>query len=47
LKEIGNTGYKVRAVEWPEPVEIKRVDYGRDYVHIVGATVLSNHHIDH
>jgi SNF2 family DNA or RNA helicase len=27
-------------------VEIKRVDHNGDYVHIVGATILSNHHID-
>src|SRR5215203_1236441 len=32
--------------KWPEPVEIKRVDYSGDYIHIVGATTLSNHHID-
>jgi hypothetical protein len=38
-------GTIITGPKWPEPVEIKRVDYGRDYVHIVGAT-LSNHHID-
>jgi hypothetical protein len=27
------TGYK-----WPEPVEIKKVDYTGDFIHIVGAT---------
>ena len=39
-------GTIITGPKWPEPVEIKRVDYGKDYVHIVGATVLSNHHID-
>ena len=32
--------------KWPEPVEIKRVDYSEDYIHIVGATTISTHHID-
>lgn len=32
--------------KWPEPVEIKKVDYTGDYVHIVGATTLSSYHID-
>ena len=39
-------GVIVTGSKWPEPVEIKRVDYNGDYVHIVGATTLSNHHID-
>lgn len=27
--------------KWPEPVEIKKVDYTGDYVHIVGSTTPS------
>lgn len=39
-------GIIITGSKWPEPVEIKRVDYNGDYIHIVGATTLSNHHID-
>jgi SNF2 family DNA or RNA helicase len=39
-------GIIITGPKWPEPVEIKRVDYNGDYIHIVGATTLSNHHID-
>ena len=31
---------------WPEPIEIKKVENYGDYLHIVGATVYSNIHID-
>ena len=39
-------GIIIAGTKWPEPVEIKKVDYTGDYVHIVGATTLSSHHID-
>ena len=39
-------GIIISGPKWPEPVEIKRVDHNGDYVHIVGATTLSNQHID-
>ena len=39
-------GTIIEGPKWPEPVEIKKVDYDGDYVHIVGATTLSNNHID-
>src|SRR5215204_4443081 len=39
-------GIIISGHKWPEPVEIKRVDYNGDYIHIVGATTLSNQHID-
>ena len=32
----------ITSPKWPEPVEIKRVDYNANYIHIVGATTLSN-----
>jgi hypothetical protein len=31
---------------WPEPVEIKKVDRVGERVHIIGATIYSNTHID-
>jgi len=31
---------------WPEPVEIKRVEEFGDRIHIIGATIYSNEHID-
>lgn len=31
---------------WPEPIEIKKIENYGDYLHIVGATVYSNIHID-
>jgi SNF2 family DNA or RNA helicase len=31
---------------WPEPVEIKKVEEYRDRIHIIGATIYSNTHID-
>ena len=40
------TGIIITGPKWPEPVEIKKVDYTGDYVHIVGATTLSSYHID-
>lgn len=39
-------GIIITGPKWPEPVEIKKVDYAGDYVHIVGATTLSSQHID-
>jgi SNF2 family DNA or RNA helicase len=39
-------GIIITGPKWPEPVEIKRVDYNGDYIHIVGATTLSSHLID-
>ncbi len=31
---------------WPEPVEIKKVDQLGTHIHIVGATIYTNAHID-
>ena len=31
---------------WHEPVEVKKVDEFGDRVHIIGATIYSNTHID-
>jgi hypothetical protein len=45
IQEI-KSGIIISGPKWPEPVEIKRVDYNTDYIHIVGATTISNLHID-
>jgi hypothetical protein len=45
IQEI-KAGIIITGPKWPEPVEIKRVGYNGDYIHIVGATALSNNHID-
>jgi hypothetical protein len=39
-------GTIITGPKWPETVEIKRADYSENYVHIVGTTTLSDHHID-
>ena len=39
-------GTIVKGYNWPEPVEIKLLEDNGDYVHIVGATILSREHID-
>ena len=39
-------GMVVEGPFWPEPVEIKKVDEFGDRVHIIGATIYSNTHID-
>jgi SNF2 family DNA or RNA helicase len=31
---------------WPEPIEVKKVDTVGDRVHIIGATIYSNTHVD-
>ena len=31
---------------WPEPVEVNKVEEFRDRIHIIGATIYSNVHID-
>ena len=31
---------------WPEPVEVKKVENYIEYIHIVGATIYSNTHVD-
>jgi hypothetical protein len=45
IQEI-KAGIIISGPKWPEHVEIKRVDYNGDYVHIVGATTNSHLHID-
>jgi superfamily II DNA or RNA helicase len=45
IQEI-KAGIIITGPKWPEPVEVKKVDYSGDYVHIVGATTVSNSHID-
>jgi SNF2 family DNA or RNA helicase len=39
-------GMVIEGPFWPEPVEIKKVDVFGDRVHIIGATIYSNTHID-
>jgi superfamily II DNA or RNA helicase len=39
-------GIIINGSKWPEPVEVKRVEYDGEYVHIIGATTSSGHHID-
>lgn len=39
-------GMVIEGPFWPEPVEIKKVDEFGDRVHIIGATIYSNTHID-
>jgi len=31
---------------WPEPIEIKKIEEFGDLIHIIGATIYSNIHID-
>lgn len=39
-------GMVIEGPFWPEPVEVKKVDVFGDRVHIIGATIYSNTHID-
>ncbi|MCK4475173.1 MAG: DUF3883 domain-containing protein [Methanophagales archaeon] len=39
-------GMVIEGPFWPEPVEVKKVDEFGDRVHIIGATIYSNTHID-
>jgi len=39
-------GMVIEGPFWPEPVEVKKVDEFGDRVHILGATIYSNTHID-
>jgi len=39
-------GVTIVGKKWPEPVEVKKVDYSDDYIHIIGATALTGQHID-
>ena len=39
-------GIIVQGPKWPEPVEIKKVENSGDYVNIIGATTVSNQHVD-
>jgi len=39
-------GSIVRGHNWPEPVEVKLVEDSGDYIHIVGATIISGDHVD-
>jgi len=38
-------GIVITGSKWPEPVELKRVDNDGSYIHIVGSTTVSGHHI--
>lgn len=39
-------GSIIRGPFWPEPVEIKTLEYDGDFVHIVGATTVTRRHVD-
>ena len=39
-------GEIIEAPFWPEPIEIKKVENYGEYIHIVGATIHSNQHVD-
>lgn len=39
-------GAVVEASWWPEPVEVKKIEYIENYVRIVGATIYSGKHVD-
>lgn len=39
-------GMVIEGPFWPEPVEVKKVDVFGDRIHIIGATIYSNTHID-
>ncbi len=39
-------GMVIEGPFWPEPVEVKKVDEFGDRIHIIGATIYSNTHID-
>lgn len=39
-------GITVQGPKWPEPVEIKKVENSGEYVNIIGATTVSNQHVD-
>jgi len=39
-------GVIITGPKWPEPVEIKKVENSGEYVNIVGATTISNQHVD-
>jgi len=39
-------GITVQGPKWPEPVEIKKVETSGEYVNIIGATTISNQHVD-
>ncbi len=46
MAEQLKAGCIVKGPLWPEPVEIKLLEEAGEYVHIVGATVVSGAHID-
>ena len=39
-------GMVIEGSFWPEPVELKKVEEIGDFIHIIGATIYSNDHID-
>ena len=45
LSEL-HPGVIVTGPNWPEPVEIKKVDVEGEYIHIIGATTSKGQHID-
>jgi superfamily II DNA or RNA helicase len=39
-------GHTIQGPRWPEPVDVKLVEYLGDYIHLVGATTRSGEHVD-
>ncbi len=39
-------GMVIESPFWPEPIEIKKIEEFGDHIHIIGATIYSNLHID-
>lgn len=39
-------GMIIRGSSWPEPIEVKFIENAGNYLHIIGATTISNTHID-
>jgi len=46
MENMIKEGIIVEGPFWPEPVEIKKVEEFSDRIHIIGATIYSNKHID-
>ena len=41
-----NEGNIIEGPFWPEPIEVKKIENYGDYIHIIGAMIYSNTHID-
>lgn len=39
-------GVIIESKLWKEPIEVKKIEYGDGFVHIIGATIYSKEHID-